>query len=46
MTKFPINPKNPIFGQFLAHFPHFWDKKFLNKNPALSRTTHGPLTPC
>ena len=31
----------------MAHFPNFWGKKNLPKNPALSCTTsHGILAPC
>ena len=41
MTKFPIDPKNPVFGPFTPFLGHFF---FLN--PALSHTaTHKPLTP-
>ena len=44
---FPINSKNPVFGSFLAHFPHFWAKKIFMENPALSHiTSYGFLAPC
>ena len=42
MTKFPIDPKNLIFGPFAP----FLGQNFFFLNPALSCTaTHKPLTP-
>ena len=42
MTKLFNKLKKPYF---LVHFPHFWEKKTFFKKLALSRTSHGLLTP-
>ena len=43
MTKFSNKSKNSYFWPI---FLIFGTNKFLKKNPVLSHTTHGSLTPC